>query len=197
MGQGGDRRTSWLAACLLVESWACVNAGQVLPLLQALSMRGFLGMAPLVFPGWLAPTLLGAAAAGLVLALVLLAFRLRLAPLAVTTWWQTRYLLVIGISSLLLGLAHLRAFLSSSVEPREFLTPEFHGVYRVGACLFLTTAMLPLAAWLARRRGSRFAGTLTASAHLALAAFVPNGLIPLTQWLQNVRRDEEGTARLF
>ena len=72
-----------------------------------------------------------------------------------------------------------------------FETPLLLALTPVLALLF------GVVAWFARRRGSRFAGTLTASSHLVLAAFLPNGLIPLTQWLQGVRREEEGTPRLF
>jgi hypothetical protein len=185
-------RTSWLVAWLLAESWACVNLAAVLPVAEELSRRRYRGWPPFLLPDWAVPVLLGAAAAGVACTVLLLAFRERLAPLASRTWWFTRYLLVIGISSLLIGLGHLRAYLDSTPDPQSFLPPEIHDVYGVGACLFLTTSVLPLVAWFARRRGSRFAGTLTASANLVLAAYVPGGLIPLAQWLQWVRPEEEG-----
>ena len=137
------------------------------------------------------PFLFASAATGLGCVVLLLAFRVRVAPLLARSWWQTRYHLVIGLTCLLLGIGNLYAYFALVTDRPYFLPPEFRSIRGVGACLFLTTGLFPLAAWIARRRGSSLAGTLTAAANIVLAVFFPLGLIPLGWWIFVVRPEEE------
>lgn len=190
MEERGGRR-AWLAGLLAATAWALLNATWILPLLERISWRRYRGLpGPFTLPSQTVPVLLWLVLGCLVLAAVF-AVRSPTRPSGNLVWWHTRYHLVLGISCLFLS--SLSLMNRSPGEP-GILPEEIWMIRDVHGRLFLSTAALCLAAWLARRTRSRFAAPATAAANIVLGVFIPAGTLTFFFWYYNVRPLEEPAA---